>query len=126
MSLSPVLTGIVDKNNAALLTYARGGNNAIAQVSDRYGRSVYYHVGTYQNSGVPFAYAQSVQALDHVSQVVATGTASPPDRRVFGYSNVSNGEGSETTPLLRAVATPLFSVFFLQDYPPLVSKYAAL
>ena len=109
-----------------VLTFTRDGNNAIAQVSDRYGRSVYYHVGTYQNSGVPVPYAQSVQALNHVSQVVATGTANPPDRRVFGYSNVSNSESSETIPMLRAIATPLFSVFFLQDYPPLVSKYAAL
>ena len=106
MSVYPVLTSIKDKNNVALLTFTRDGNNAIAQVSDRYGRSVYYHVGSYQTTGVPLAYTQSVQALDHVSQVVPTGTASPPDRHVFGYQNVSNGESSEAIPMLHTVTTP--------------------
>ena len=101
-----ILTSIKDKNNVALLTFTRDGNNAIAQVSDRYGRSVYYHVGSYQTTGVPLAYTQSVAALDHVSQVVPTGTASPPDRHVFGYTNVSNGESSEAIPMLHTVTTP--------------------
>ncbi len=79
----PLLTSIVDKNNVALLTFTRDGNNAVQQVSDRYGRSVYYHVGTYQNANVPAGHTQSLLELDHASQVVPTGTANPPDRYVW-------------------------------------------
>ena len=38
----------MDKNNVALLTINRTANGSITSiVDDRYGRSVYYHVGTY-------------------------------------------------------------------------------
>ena len=102
----PLLTSIVDKNNVALLTLTRDGNNAVQQASDRYGRSVYYHVGTYTNSNVPQGYNQSLLELDHASQVVPTGTTNPPDRYVFGYQNVGNGEGTEAIPLLHTLTVP--------------------
>ena len=102
----PLLTSIVDKNSQALLTVTRDANNVITHVDDRYGRSVYYHVGTYATANVPAGHPQSLPELDHVSQVVLTGTASPPDRYVYGYQNVGNGEGSETVPMLHTITVP--------------------
>ncbi len=101
-----LLTSIVDKNNVALLTFTRDGNNAVQQVSDRYGRSVYYHVGVYQNANVPAGHTQSLLELDHASQVVPTGTTNPPDRYVLGYQNVGNGEGTQTIPMLHTLTVP--------------------
>ena len=106
----PLLTSIVDKNNAALLTVTRDANNALAHIDDRYGRSVYYHIGTYTTANVPQGHPQSLPELDHVSQVVLTGTASPPDRYVYGYQNVTNGElyngQPETIPMLHTLTVP--------------------
>jgi RHS repeat-associated protein len=100
------LNAIVDKNGSALLTINRDGNGTITSVSDRYGRSVYYHVGSYPTQNVPAGYAQAYYELDHVSQVVSTGTPNPPNRYVYGYANVANGEGSETIPLLHTISVP--------------------
>lgn len=104
---APLLTSITDKNNVALLTFNRANNGSgnLTSVADRYGRSVYYHVGTYQNTNTPAPRPQSQQELDHVSQVVPTGTASPPDRYVYGYQNVNNGEG-QTMPFLHTLTVP--------------------
>ena len=41
------------------------------------GRSVYYHIGNYGGYGV--------DQLDQVSQIVPTGTASPPIRYSYGF-----------------------------------------
>ena len=104
----PLLTTITDKNGTALLTFNRAANGTgnLTSVADRYGRSVYYHVGTYATTNVPQGLAQSQQELDHVSQVVLTGTASPPDRYAYGYQNVGNGEGTETVPMLHTITVP--------------------
>jgi RHS repeat-associated protein len=100
------LNAIVDKKGSALLTINRDGNGTITSVSDRYGRSVYYHVGSYPTQNVPAGYAQAYYELDHVSQVVSTGTPNPSNRYVYGYANVANGEGSETIPLLHTISVP--------------------
>jgi RHS repeat-associated protein len=106
----PLLSSITDSNNSALLTITRSSGN-ITQVADRYGRSIYYHVGTYATSNVPAGFPQSLPEVDHVSQIVATGTGSPPDRYAYGYQNVLNGEpgtGSpgEAIPMLHTLTVP--------------------
>ncbi len=100
----PVMTEIDDSKGLSLLTVQRDAVGDITSVSDRYNRSIYYHVGTYNTvnvSGLP-----SYQELDHVSQIVPTGTANPPDRFVYGYSDVLNGEGSEQVPFLTSISVP--------------------
>lgn len=62
------LTQIKDKNGSALLTINLDSNSNITSVADRYSRSVYYHVGTYN------AFTPNYE-VDHVSQIVATGTS---------------------------------------------------
>ena len=105
LNANGLLSTITDKNNQALLTIVRSGNS-IAHIDDRYGRSVYYHVGTYATSNVTQGYAQSYQELDHVSQTVLTGTASPPDRYAYGYQNVGTGDNTEAVPLLHTITVP--------------------
>lgn len=102
-----VLSSISDKNNSALLTVNRdAGTHNITSISDRYNRSVYYRVSTYMSAYPSYAY----QELDHVSQIVQTGTASPPDRYVYGYQNVANGEiyngGAQAIPFLHTLTAP--------------------
>ena len=67
---------------------------------------MYYHTGTYATSNVTPGYAQSYNELDHVSQVVLTGTASPPDRYAYGYQNVGTGDNTEAVPLLHTLTVP--------------------
>ncbi len=100
----PVITGFYDSRGAALLTVQRDAVGDITSITDRYNRSVYYNVGTYNTvnvSGLP-----SYQELDHVSQIVTTGTPSPADRYVYGYSDVLNGEGNEEVPFLTGITVP--------------------
>ena len=84
----PLLSSIVDKNNVALLTFNRTGSFNLSSMADRYGRSVYYHGAQYNNPG------SSLWELDHVSQIVTTGAASPPDRYVYGYQSVNNAQSA--------------------------------
>ena len=78
----PLLSTITNQDGTILMSILRvsDGTGNIAQISDCYGRSIFYHVekSVYgqNNSGL---------ALDHVSQIVPTGTAAPPDRYVYGY-----------------------------------------
>ena len=100
----PLLSSIVDKNNAALLTFNRN-NFHLTSVADRYGRSVYYHGATYAQPG------SSLWELDHVSQVVLTGASSPPDRYVYGYQYIDNGDnglqgGGELVAMLHTITVP--------------------
>jgi YD repeat-containing protein len=74
----------------------------ITSVSGRYGRSVYYQVASYSGGGG----AGTWQEVDHASQIVTTGTSSPPDRYAYGYTNITNGEGSETVPALHTITVP--------------------
>ncbi len=102
--LMPVITEIDDSKGAALLTVQRDSLGDITSISDRYNRSVYYHVGTYNTMNV--GQLPSYQELDHVSQIVATGSANPPDRYVYGYTDVLNGEGNEEVPFLTGITVP--------------------
>ncbi len=108
----PLLSQITDKNGSALLTISRSSSgtypvvNWISSVTDRYGRSVYYHTGVYATQNVPTGYTQNYGELDHVSQIVPTGTVSPPDRYVYGYEDVANGENSEAVPFLHTLTVP--------------------
>ncbi len=77
------LNAINDKNGSALLTINRDSNSNITSITDRYSRSVYYHIGTYTGFN-------SYYELDQASQIVATGTSSPPDRYAYGYQNILN------------------------------------
>jgi RHS repeat-associated protein len=108
----PLLSSITDGSGAALLTFSRAtdGTGNLTGVSDRYGRSVYYRVTTYYHQHVPLPHPQFFQELDQVSQIVATGTPSPPLRYVYGYQNVENGHVTggltETIPFLHTISVP--------------------
>ena len=48
---------------------------------------------------MPVPWARTLQLLDHVSQVVSVSTSTtPPNRYVYGYTNLSNGNASATNP----------------------------
>ena len=100
----PLLSSITNENGTALLTVVRvrDGSGNIAAVSDCYGRSVLYHVSTYANhSGASPGGYVLFSGLDHVSQLVPTGSGSAPDRYVYGYQNYSYG-----WPFLHTISVP--------------------
>ena len=100
------LLSIADQNNQTLLTIHRDSNYNVTEIDDRYGRSVYYHIGTYATVNVSPPNPQFYAEVDHVSQIVTTGTANPPDRYAYGYQDVYNGEGGEQVPLLHTMTVP--------------------
>ncbi|HLJ54175.1 MAG TPA: DUF6531 domain-containing protein, partial [Chthonomonadaceae bacterium] len=103
----PLLTSITDSGSSALITITHDSTTGgITEIDDRYSRSVYYSVGSYATTNVPGGYPQYFMEVDHVSQIVATGTSSPPDRYAYGYQSVSNGEGSEEVPFLHTITVP--------------------
>src|SRR6185437_4455402 len=109
----PLLSSITDSNNSALLTFNRSGDGKgnLTSISDRYGRSISYQVHTYNSSNVYPGFPQSQQEVDHVSQIVPTGTSNPPDRYAYGYVNVPNGDagtggGGEAIPALHTITVP--------------------
>ncbi|HLI49207.1 MAG TPA: cysteine peptidase family C39 domain-containing protein, partial [Chthonomonas sp.] len=104
----PLLSAITDKNNQVLLSITRQNNGTgnIWYVSDRYGRSVYYHESYYASQNVPAGNPQGWMELDHVSQIVSSGSGNPPDKEVYGYANFSDGEGSETVAFLHTISVP--------------------
>ncbi len=104
----PMLSAITDRSGQNLLTFTRAsdGTGNLTAINDRYGRSVTYHVGTYANVNVGAPNPTSMQELDHVSQVVATGALNPPDRYAYGYQAVNNGEGTEQVPFLHTITVP--------------------
>ena len=86
------LTRVYDAAGADLLTLGYDGSGNLVSVSDRYGRSVYY-------SGViPGTGRDNAPILGSVSQIVATGTASPPVRYQLGYISRGNGEDTSGYP----------------------------
>lgn len=100
------LTNIADSAGISLLTLALDANGYITSATDRYGRSVYYHIGTYACANVPSGWQKSYQEVDQVSQIVPTGTTTPPLRYQYGYQNFSNLEGAETVPFLHTISVP--------------------
>ncbi len=108
----PLLSSITDANNTVLLTLNRAtdGTGNLTSVADRYNRSIVYHVGSYATTNVPSPNPQAYQEVDHVSQVVTTGTVNPPDRWSYGYQNITNGDVTnglaESVPFLHTITVP--------------------
>ena len=101
----PLLSSITGEDGTALLTVVRvgDGSGSVAAVYDCYGRSVLYHVAAFVNhsgTNMPGHYVV-FGGLDHVSQLVATGTGSAPDRYAYGYENYSYGQ-----PFLNTISVP--------------------
>jgi RHS repeat-associated protein len=103
----PLLSLILNDSDTVLLriTRALDGSGNITHVDDAYGRSIYYHCGTYTCVGVPYPWPQSYQETDHVSQIVPTSTQAPPDNYMYGYQGVHNDEG-ELIPFLHMLSVP--------------------
>jgi RHS repeat-associated protein len=103
------LTAINDSAGSPLLTLGYSGSR-IVSASDRYSRSIYFAEGTFYNTNVPTTppglLPQSCDELTAVSQIVATGTSSPPVRFSYGYQNYSNTENAETIPFLHTISVP--------------------
>ncbi|MEO7718433.1 MAG: cysteine peptidase family C39 domain-containing protein, partial [Capsulimonas sp.] len=119
--VGPLLDNIKGDSNNTLLKVTRFNPGAtsyalrdldklgnITKVTDvQRDNSVYYHVGTYQNTNCPNGTPQSFQELDRVSQLVpGCPSGSYLDAAVYGYQNVSNADGAETIPFLHTVTTP--------------------
>ena len=111
----PLLTSIttgVGGSGTALLTIQRatGSSGSILSVTDNYGRSVYYHNSLLNNVNIYQGFPQAYQEVDHVSEIVPTGAASPPDRWAYGYEAVFNGENNgslqEKVNLLHSISVP--------------------
>jgi hypothetical protein len=75
---APALSTITDSNGKTLFSITRNNSLAglVTQVSDCYGRSVYYTYSSYN--------------LSQVSQIVATGTTSPPMRQSYTYTQIGS------------------------------------
>jgi RHS repeat-associated protein len=101
----PLLASITDSNGSPLMVINRvqDGTGAIASVDDRYGRTVYYHVGYYAASAPKFS--PFVYGLDYVSQIEPTDTANAPFRYQYGYANTANTDGDEL-PKLSTISVP--------------------
>lgn len=86
----PLLSTITNQDGTILLSILRVGDGTgnIAQITDCYGRSIFYHV-----EKSTYAYDNFGLALDRVSQIVPTGTLSPPDRYIYGYLKSRVPEG---------------------------------
>jgi RHS repeat-associated protein len=101
----PLLTSITDVNGSPLLVINRvqDGTGAVASVDDRYGRTVYYHIGYYAATAITFS--PNIYACDHVSQIEPTDTANPPDRYHYGYTLTANNDGYQL-PKLATISVP--------------------
>lgn len=103
------LVSIADSSGNSLLTVSYDSGSQITGVSDRYGRSLYYTVQNFANTGVPpYVPNQTTDELTQVSQIVPTGTTNPPVRFQYGYQNYGNTEqaASETIPYLHTISVP--------------------
>jgi RHS repeat-associated protein len=74
-------------SSTTLLTINRSGTGGpITSVADCYGRSVYYQPAASPYTGL----------LGQVSQIVTTGTSSPPARYTYGYETITGDHGNLT------------------------------
>ncbi len=99
------LNRINDSSGSALLTLSYDVNGNLTSVADRYGRSVIYQYGSFPYFNGTTSGTNQTQ-LTHVSQIVPTGTATPPDRYAYGYGSVSNNDHGEYWPFLTAISVP--------------------
>jgi RHS repeat-associated protein len=101
------LTSITDDASVALMTLAYNTDGTLASVSDRYSRSVYYTefilTGPYLG----------MKVLSYVSQIVATGTSSPPIRWSYGYSTFSHRPMLDAIAVLNPVNNTHYSTGFI-------------
>ena len=103
----PILSSISNSRGTVLLTINRSGSYSnISSVTDSNGRSVYYSTATYTNPGVVSPNPVSYQELNQVSQVVATGTGSPPYRWNYYYGLVAIPDGIEEVNFLTGIGVP--------------------
>ncbi|MEQ1932417.1 MAG: RHS repeat-associated core domain-containing protein [Fimbriimonadaceae bacterium] len=94
------LSAIRDSGNQDLLTITHNSGN-ITSANDRYGRSVYYTVADFPGSGLNYGRHE----LTTVTQIVPTGTPSPPNEYEYGYTFSSNGFNPEQVPYLHTIST---------------------
>lgn len=103
------LTSLKDSSGTSLLTLNYSGSR-FTSASDRYGRSIYYTVANFPNHNVPNSppgvLPQNSDELTTVSQLVTTGTSSPPVRFSYGYQNYSNTDNMEDIPFLHTISVP--------------------
>ncbi|MCX6381052.1 MAG: hypothetical protein NT023_16545 [Armatimonadetes bacterium] len=99
------LGAVLDSNGNPLLTMRYNSQNNLTSVSDRYGRSVYYHVRPvpYNTNEPPFS--KYKYQLEQVSVITRTGTASPRVRYSFGYY-YHTFHGVLKYPLLNSISVP--------------------
>jgi RHS repeat-associated protein len=103
----PNLDTISDNNTGqVLLTIHRDNRRAISYVTDVYNRKVQYQVDALTNKAVPCGNPQTAVELTQVYQPVPVGTANPPVAYAYGYQNITNLEGAETTPYLHTISQP--------------------
>ncbi len=104
----PLLASITQAGSGGttLLTINRttDGTGHVASVADAYGRSVYYQSSTFTTTD-GFTNTQHMPFLTQVSQIVPTGTSSPPARYNFAYQNV-NANGDGNVPFLYQITVP--------------------
>ncbi len=101
------LKTIRDSAGSPLLTLATDSNGNFVSASDRYSRSVYYSVEIFANANVTAAGAPTqVFGLTQASQIVATGTSSPPTRYQYTYALTGNSDGTEQIPTLKTISVP--------------------
>jgi RHS repeat-associated protein len=85
------LTTVTNSAGTALLTFGYDANGLISTVTDCYGRMVAYGNGAVTSGSV------SGICLNTVSQVVTSGTVSPPARWTYGYTAVNGALQLGTT-----------------------------
>lgn len=98
------LAAITDSNNVPLLTIHHNAHFNITSVSDRYHRSITYKTQRFANRHL--VYQPYEDELVQVSQVVPTGTLSPPMRYLYGYQYITSGVGAEEFAALHTITVP--------------------
>jgi RHS repeat-associated protein len=105
----PLLASIVDatsKQTLLAIHRAHDGTGNITFVTDNQGRNVLYHSGYYPIANTPAIYGVAYQQLDHASMMQSSLSTPPTDLYQYGYSLVSDLEGSEEVPFLTSMTVP--------------------
>lgn len=97
------LTEIQDSAGQPLLTMGLNAKGNIVSASDRYGRSVYYATQRFSTTAAS-PWRTFYDEVTQVSQIVPTGTVSPPIRYQHTYA-LENG-GHNHVPFLKTISVP--------------------